>query len=251
MIISAKNLLMSFLAVGALAGAAAATEFQIDPAHSEVTFRVKHMGISTVTGKFEKVEGSFDVDPKNIKGTKGNAVIEVSTVNTGNSKRDSHLKSPDFFDAEKFPQIKFVSKEVKDVNMADSTCTLVGDLTMHGVTKEIALKVKGDGILPNDGWGNERAAFHATGNLNRFDYGLKWNKAVEAGRLVVSENVDLILAFEGVHKVGGAPEAKPAEKAVKEEAKPAKPKKSGSSEAPADTSSGVKGGAQSHTKSGY
>lgn len=240
-----RNLSLAFAAAGMLVGAARATEYQIDTPHSEVTFRVKHMGISTVTGKFEKFEGSFTVDPKDLKTTKGSAVIDVNSISTGAPKRDAHLKSDEFFGAEKFPTMKFTSKEVKDVNMADTTCTLVGDLTIRDVTREITLKVKGDGILPNDGWGNERAAFHATGAINRFDYGLKWNKAVEAGRLVVGENVDLVLAFEGVHKVGAPAGAKPAEKASKEG------KKGSAKDQPADTSSGVKGGVQSHTKSGY
>jgi polyisoprenoid-binding protein YceI len=243
----------SFLFVGALASAASATEYQIDPAHSEITFRIKHMGISTVTGKFEKFEGSFNVDPKDIKTTKGEAVMDVASLSTGNAKRDTHLKSDDFFNAQKYPRISFKSKDVKDVNMGDSTCTLVGDLTIRDVTKEVTLKVKGDGILPNDGWGNERAAFHATGAINRFDFNLKWNKAVEAGRLVAGETVDLVLSFEGVHKVGGAPEAaKGAEKATKDESKASKKKSPAPAAAPsADTSSGVKGGTQSHTKSGY
>ena len=211
----------SLLLVTALAGTAAAAEYSIDTAHSEVSFKVKHMGISTVTGKFEKFGGTFSVDPKNVKATKGTAEIDVNSINTSNAKRDGHLKSEDFFDAAHFPAIKFVSKEVKDVNEADSTCTLVGDLTIRGTTKEIALKVKGGGIV-NDGWGNERAAFAATGRINRFDFGLKWSKALETGGLVVAKDVDLVLSFEGVRKLEAS--AKPASKveAKPSEAKPAK-----------------------------
>src|SRR2546425_1257312 len=120
----------SVLLLSAWAGKAMATEYQIDTAHSDITFRVKHMGISTVTGKFDKFTGSFDVDPKNIKGTKGSAVIEAATINTGNAKRDADLRSENFFDVSKFSQIKFVSKEVRDIDEKDSTCTLIGDLTM-------------------------------------------------------------------------------------------------------------------------
>jgi polyisoprenoid-binding protein YceI len=199
-------------AMGVFAGQAAAAEYKIDPAHSEVVFKVRHMGLSTVTGRFDKFEGSFDVDPKNVKATKGSLVIETASINTNNAKRDDHLRSPEFFDAAKHPQIKFVGKEVKDVNEKDSTATLVGDLTMHGVTKPVALKVKGGGII-QDGWGNDRAAFTATGKLNRFDYGLKWNNAVEAGRLVVGEEVELVLSFQGT---------RPSAKAAAAEAKPAK-----------------------------
>jgi polyisoprenoid-binding protein YceI len=213
----------SMLLVSALA-AAHATTYNIDTAHTDITFKVRHMGISNVTGKFEKFGGTFDVDPKNIKATKGAMTIDVNSIVTGQPKRDGHLKSEDFFDAAHFPEIKFVSKEVKDVNEKDSTATLVGDLTIHGITKEVALKIKGGGII-NDGWGNERAAFTANGTINRFDYGLKWNKALESGGLVVAPEVQLILAFEGVHKLAPAGPAK-AEKAesapAKAKAKPAK-----------------------------
>ncbi len=198
----------------ALIGNAVAATYSLDTTHSEVTFKVRHLGISTVSGKFEKFGGSFDLDPKNVKATKGSATIDVGSINTSNVKRDGHLKSEDFFDVAHFPEIKFVSKEVKDVNEADTTCTLVGDFTMHGITKEIALKVKGGGII-KDGWGNERAAFTATGRINRFDFGLKWSKALETGGLVVAQDVDLDLAFEGVRKLA-APDTKPAA------AKPAK-----------------------------
>jgi polyisoprenoid-binding protein YceI len=202
-----KSAIISWVFLSAVAGGAGAAEYQIDPAHSEVIFKVRHMGISTVTGRFDKFTGSFDVDPKNVKGTKGNAVIEAASISTGNEKRDAHLRNADFFDVEKNPHIKFSGKEVRDVNMADSTATLVGDLTMHGVTKEIQLKVKGGGII-QDGWGNDRAAFTANGKINRYDYGLKWNKALETGGMVVSETVELVLAFEGVRPSAKASEAK-------------------------------------------
>lgn len=185
---------------------AKAAEYQIDSSHSEIGFKVKHLGISTVSGSFGTFNGSFSVDPKNIKGTSGKVVIDVNSINTANTKRDNHLKSPDFFDAQNFPTLKFESKEVRDINEKDSTCTLIGNFTLHGVTKEIALKVKGGGIV-HDGYGGERAAFTATGRINRYDYGLKWNKALEAGALVVSQEVDLVLAFEGVRQL--TPAAKP------------------------------------------
>lgn len=204
------------LTVAAFAGAASAETYSVDTSHSEVIFKVRHMGISNVTGRFEKFGGTFSVDPKNIKATTGNLTIDVNSINTGNAKRDGHLKGDDFFDAAKNPEIKFVSKAVKDINEKDSTATLVGDLTMRGVTKEISLKIKGGGIM-KDGWGNERAAFTANGKLNRFDYGLKWNKTVEAGGLVVGPDVELNLAFEGVRPLAAAPAAPAA--AAKAEAK--------------------------------
>jgi polyisoprenoid-binding protein YceI len=185
----------AFLLVGALSATAA--EYQIDASHSDVLFKVKHMGISTVTGSFAEFSGSFDVDPKKIGESKGSLTIKTASVNTNNAKRDGHLKSDDFFNAEKYPDITFKSKSVRNINMKDSTCDLVGDLTIRDVTKEIVLKVKGTGILARDPWGMERAAFTATGRINRLDYNLKWNSVMESGGMVVAPEVDLVLAFEG------------------------------------------------------
>jgi polyisoprenoid-binding protein YceI len=200
------------------AGSVQAAVYQIDTAHSDVLFKVKHMGISTVTGKFEKFGGTFSVDPENIKATKGSANIDANSINTSNPKRDGHLKGDDFFDVEHFPSIKFVSKEVRDINIKDSTCTLLGDLTIRGNTKEISLHVKGGGVM-KDGWGNERAAFTARGRINRLDFGIKWNKLVEAGGLVVASEVDLELNFEGMRKLE-SPAVTPAK--TKESLSPAK-----------------------------
>ncbi len=185
-----------------------AAEYQIDAAHSDVTFKVKHMGISTVTGSFGEFSGSFNVDPKNVSATTGSAVIKTASINTNNARRDNHLKSDDFFNAEQFPEIKFVSKAVRNVNMADSTADLVGDLTIRDVTKEVVLKVKGTGILAKDPWGNERAAFRATGTINRFDYNLKWNNLIEGGGFVVAPEVELELAFQGVRPAPATPAKK-------------------------------------------
>lgn len=201
-----QSSVLGYALLGILAFQVGATEYQIDPAHSEILFKVKHMGISTVTGRFDSFSGSFDVDAKNLGATKGSASIEANTVNTNNAKRDGHLKTEEFFNVEKFPKIQFVSKSVKNVKMADTTCDLVGDLTIRDVTKEVTLKVKGEGII-NDGWGNERAAFKATGNINRLDFGLKWNKLLESGGYIVAPVVQLELSFEGVHPLA-APEAK-------------------------------------------
>jgi polyisoprenoid-binding protein YceI len=206
----------SLLLVSALAVTARAETYNVDTSHSDITFKVRHMGISTISGRFEKFGGTFDVDPKNIKATKGNLTIDASSINTGNAKRDGHLKGADFFDVAKYPEIKFASKEVKDINMKDSTATLVGDLTMHGITKEISLKIKGGGIMV-DPWKNERAAFAATGKIDRYDFGLKYNSAMETGGVVVSQEVELVLAFEGVRQL-------PAPAAKAGEAKPAKTK---------------------------
>jgi len=194
--------LSAFATVLAGALSVGAAEYTIDASHSDVLFKVKHMGISTVTGSFSEISGTFNVDPKNVKATTGSAVIKVASVNTNNAKRDGHLKSDDFFNAEQFPEIKFVSKSVRKVNMKDSTAELVGDLTIRDVTKEIVLKVKGTGILAKDPWGMERAAFTATGRINRLDFNLKWSALLESGGMVVAPEVDLVLAFEGVRPAG-------------------------------------------------
>ena len=198
------------ISVALLAGllTANAAEYQADVAHSELLFKVRHMGINTVTGRFDNFQARFDVDPQHIENTKGTATIDVKSINTNNAKRDNHLRSDDFFNAEQYPQIKFASKSVKNVNMADSTCDLVGDLTIRDVTKEIVLKIKGGGIIHDD-WGNERAAFTAKGIINRFDFNLKWNKMIEAGGLVVGPDVQLELTFEGVRPIGDKASEKP------------------------------------------
>ena len=195
---SGKKLSFGFATI-LLAGwmGAQAAEYQIDPAHSGILFKVTHMGINTVTGRFDSFQAVFDVDPNNIEATKGSAVIDVKSINTSNAKRDNHLRSDDFFNAEKFPEIRFTSTSVRNVNKGDSTCDLIGNLTLRDVTKEIVLHIKGGGIIRDD-WGNEHAAFKATGRINRFDYNLKWNKLMEAGGLVVGPDVDLALTFEGV-----------------------------------------------------
>ncbi len=212
-----SNKFFGFAAAALLVGAlsAQAAEYTIDASHSDVMFKVKHMGISTVTGSFSEFSGSFDLDTKNVGKTTGSLVIKTASVNTNNAKRDGHLKGDDFFNTEKYPEIKFVSKAVKNVNLADSTADLVGDLTIRDVTKEIVLKVKGQGILSKDPWGMERAAFSATGRINRFDYNLKWSALIESGGMVVAPDVDLVLNFEGVRPAAAPAPAAPAKKKKK------------------------------------
>ena len=189
---------MAVLLAGVLSAGAVAAEYKIDASHSDVQFRVRHMGISTVTGSFADISGTFAVDPQKVEATTGSAVIKVASISTNNERRDNHLKSDDFFNAEKFPEIKFAAKDVRNANYKDSTAELVGDLTIRDVTKEVVLKVKGTGILPKDPWGNERAAFTATGVINRFDYGLKWNNLIEGGGFVVAPEVEIVLNIQGV-----------------------------------------------------
>ncbi len=174
-----------------------AAQFSIDPAHSAVIFKVKHLSISTVTGRFEKFSGTFDFDGQGIKSSKVEAVITAASINTDVSKRDEHLRSADFFDVEKYPELKFVSKGVKDVKK--NKFKILGDLTMHGVTKPVVLDAEFGGEV-KDPWGNTRVGFNAATKINRKEYGLTYGKALETGGLVVGEEVTIILEIEGIKK---------------------------------------------------
>lgn len=199
-------MLVAALSVGIVQAQVA--EYKIDPVHSTVQFKATHLGISTVTGSFTEFSGSFNLDPKNVAATTGSLTIKTASVNTHVKQRDDHLRSDDFFNAEKFPEIKFVSKAVRNVNMKDSTADLVGDLTIRDVTKEIVLKVKGGGLLEKDPWGLARAGFKASGRVNRLDYGLKWNDLLENGGFVVAPEIELVLAFEGIRQDAAEPAKK-------------------------------------------
>jgi polyisoprenoid-binding protein YceI len=175
-----------------------AANYKIDSDHSQVGFKVKHLAISNVTGNFAEFSGTFSFDPKDMKSAKTEAQIAIKSVSTAQAKRDEHLRGDDFFSAEKFPQMKFVSKEV--LPMGSETFKLKGDLTIRGVTKPVELDVSYTGAA-KDPWGNERAAFSATGKISRADFGLTWNKALETGGMVVGDEVTLTIDIEGT-KVG-------------------------------------------------
>ncbi|OGH56241.1 MAG: hypothetical protein A3G34_06030 [Candidatus Lindowbacteria bacterium RIFCSPLOWO2_12_FULL_62_27] len=174
-----------------------ASEYEIDASHSAVMFKVKHLGISTVTGRFEKFSGSFDFDTADIPASKASAVIEVAGINTGVEKRDEHLRSADFFHADSYPQMAFVSKEV--TRAEGEGFQIAGDLTLHGVTRPVTLDVEIGGMV-TDMSGKDRAAFTATTSIHRKDFGLTWSKMLETGGLVVGETVRIILEIEGIRK---------------------------------------------------
>ena len=190
-----NKVIFGVLALAALSAPAAAENWKIDESHSAVTFKVAHMAISKVHGRFDKFSGSIDYDQKNPKAMKVEATIEAGSVNTNVSARDEHLRAPDFFDVEKFPLITFKSTKVLSVKgMAGK---LEGDLTMHGVTKKVVLAVEGSGPA-KDPWGNERMAATATTSVNRKDFGLTWNKVMETGGLLVGEKIDIVLEIEAI-----------------------------------------------------
>lgn len=161
------------------------TNWSIDNAHSEIAFKVKHMMISTVTGHFEDFSATAKTNGDNFN----NAVIEFSaktaSINTKNKDRDAHLKSDDFFNSEKFPEMKFVSKSFDGEN-------LIGDLTIRDITKEITLNADFNGVAV-DPYGQTKAGFEITGELNRKDFNLSWSAVTEAGSIVVSDKVKLVV----------------------------------------------------------
>lgn len=169
-----------------------AAEYTLDPAHSQVVFKIKHLGISTVTGSFEKLSGSFAFDPQNIKGARASATIEAASINSGVEQRDAHLRSPEFFDVEKFPQLTFASREVTAID--GDTFQVHGDLMLHGVIQPVVLEAELGGVLAQDPWGNARAAFTASTTLNRKDFGL----ALETSDLLLGEEVQILLEIEGI-----------------------------------------------------
>ena len=170
----------------------AQTTWNFDRSHSRVGFSVSYLVITDVEGNFEDFNVVVTSSSDDFQDASIEFTAEVASINTDNEKRDKHLQSDDFFNAEKFPQIKFTSKSFKKVD--SKNYKLVGDLTMRDVTKEVELDVVYNGTV-TDPWGNTKAGFSLEGEVNRFDYNLMWNKTVETGGLVVSEEVKILAKF--------------------------------------------------------
>lgn len=168
------------------------TKWAIDTTHTEVQFKVKHLVIATVTGSFKKFSGSVESNSDDFNGAEVNFSLDVNSIDTNQSDRDAHLKSPDFFAAEQFPTADFVGVLSK---VSGNDYKLVGDLTLRGTTKQVELSVEFGGIMV-DPWGNTKAGFEINGKINRKDFGLNWNAITEAGGMVVSEDVKLHLNVE-------------------------------------------------------
>lgn len=181
------------LAAVATLGAAAA-DYKIDTSHSSAQFAVAHLGISKTKGEFADVQGTVSYDAANLSATKIEAVIGVKTINTKDEKRDGHLKSPDFFDVEKFPTMKFVSTKVEKAG--NNKLKATGNLTIKGVTKQVVLAIDGPTGEVKDPWGGLRRAASATTRINRKDFGITWNKTLDAGGLLVGDEVDIALEIE-------------------------------------------------------
>ena len=171
--------------------------WEIDATHSQATFSVKHMMISTVRGHFEVLSGKLHIEEEHPDNSWVEAEVDAASINTRDAKRDGHLRSPDFFDAEKYPKITFKSTKVTPTGNNEYRVT--GDLTMHGVTKEETLHADYSGQV-KDLYGLQRAAFSVKGKINRKDFGLNWNVGLEAGGVLVGEDVNIEIDLAAVQK---------------------------------------------------
>ena len=169
------------------------TKWLIDPAHTQIQFKVKHLVISTVTGSFDKFEGGMNSSREDFTDAEVWFSADIASINTNMPDRDTHLKSPDFFDAANHPQLSFKSTGIQ--KKGGDIYKLTGDLTIRGTSRPIELDVEYGGLM-KDPWGNTKVGFELTGKLHRKDYGLNWNAITEAGGLVVSEDVKILINVE-------------------------------------------------------
>ena len=185
---------------GLAAGRSMAAEavWEIDPAHSSVQFSVRHMMVSNVRGEFRKVTGTVRGDEKDPTHAEVEATIDTTSIDTRNEKRDTHLKSPDFLDTEKYPTMTFRSKRIERIG--DGRYRVTGDLTLHGVTREVALDVEGPSAPVKDPMGNVRAGAQATAKVDRRDFGITWSKALDGGGVMVGDDVAVTIDVEGTRK---------------------------------------------------
>ena len=164
--------------------------WKVDKAHSGAEFKVKHMMISNVKGHFSGVDGILDLNENDVTKSHVQATIDASSITTRDPQRDTHLKSADFFDVEKFPTLSFTSTEVKTTN---GDLAVSGDLTIHGVTRTVVFTVEGPTAPAKDPWGNTRIGLTATTKINRRDFGLTWNALLETGGILVGDDVTITL----------------------------------------------------------
>jgi polyisoprenoid-binding protein YceI len=174
----------------------ATTTWQLDPVHSVAEFKVRHMMISNVKGVFTGISGVLRFDEGDISNSYVEATLDAASINTREPQRDAHLKSADFFDAEKFPTLSFRSTHVRRAGVGE--LSVEGDLTIHGVTKEVTFDVEGPSSPAKDPWGSARIGLFATTKINRRDFGLTWNTALETGGLLVGDEVTIALDIQFV-----------------------------------------------------
>ena len=191
-----KKILAAISVLVLVSSGAWAATYKVDPDHSTVSFKIKHL-LSKVQGRFNKFEGTIDYEPGSPEVWKAAGTIDTSSIDTNNEPRDKHLRGPDFFDVGKYPAIEFRSTGLKDVS--ETTAKVEGILKMHGVEKPVALDAEILGVS-NDPWGNVRAAFTASTKINRKDFGITWNEALETGGLLLGEDVDVTLDIEAIEQ---------------------------------------------------
>jgi polyisoprenoid-binding protein YceI len=182
-----------------LSAVAQTSTWNIDPAHSSAQFTVRHLAISNVSGAFTKVTGNVVLNENDITQSQVNASIDSSSIDTRQPDRDKDLRSPNFLDVEKYPTLEFKSKRIMK---SGDKLQLVGDLTLHGTTREVTLEVDGPTPELTDPWGNLRRGFSATTTINRKDYGVVWNNTLKTGEAVVGDSVKIQLDVELVKKKG-------------------------------------------------
>ncbi|MFA7060720.1 MAG: YceI family protein [Pedobacter sp.] len=189
---------ISAIIVLAIPAFAFASTWKIDPDHSNIGFKVRHLMVSNVKGSFDKHTGTVEINDKDITKSKVEVSIDTNSINTNVQKRDEHLRSADFFDVAKFPTMTFISKKV--VKVGKDNIKVTGDLTLHGVTKEVVLDVEEPSKESKDPWGNIRKGATATTKINRKDFGLVWNAALETGGVVVGDEITITLEIEMIKK---------------------------------------------------
>jgi polyisoprenoid-binding protein YceI len=170
-------------------------KWNIDTAHSGINFTVRHMVVSKVRGRFAKYSGTLDLDERDLTGSNVDVAIDVSSIETGVADRDTHLRSPDFLDAEKFPEIRFRSTSIEQ--LGSDRYRVIGNLTIRDVTRTVSLDAEFGGRA-KDPWGNERAGFVAKTAVDRKDFGLTWNQVLEAGGVLVGDRVEIELDVQAV-----------------------------------------------------
>ena len=192
-----KRTLCGLTILVGLQAAAQTTHWQIDPAHSDALFSVRHMGIANVHGSFSGVTGTAILDDKNMAQSSVDATIDTTTVDTTNAMRDKDLKGPNFFDVAKFPTMHFVSTKLVQTN---GQWQLIGNLTLHGITKPVTLALDSTGKDQLDPWGKTRRGFTATTTINRRDFGVVWSGTLKSGDAVVDNQVHITLEIEMIRQ---------------------------------------------------
>jgi polyisoprenoid-binding protein YceI len=194
--ISIRKTVLAVLLLAVVAVPVRAASYKVDPDHSSVSFKIRHL-LSNTQGLFKKFEGTIDYEPGKPESWKAEGVIDVASIDTGTPKRDQHLLTKDFFEVEKYPTIAF--KTTKVLESSESAAKIEGLMTMHGVEKPVVLDVQLLGV-GKDPWGNTRAAFSAVTKINRKDFGIEYNQTLETGGLMLGEDVAITLEIEAIQQ---------------------------------------------------